>query len=63
MCGSCPGEHLWGKIMKARDTQIVKWVCPDCEGEQEEILVAGLDLPPILECPDCGHLSDEIEWG
>jgi len=49
--------------MEARETQIVKWVCPDCENEQEEILVAGLDLPPVLQCSDCGHMSDEIEWG
>jgi len=49
--------------MKARDTQILKWVCPGCKGEQVEILVSGMDLPPILECTDCGHMSDEIEWG
>jgi len=56
------GNHQFIKKMKAIDTQIVKWVCPDCEGEQVEILVVGLDLPPILECPDCGHKSDEIDW-
>jgi len=48
--------------MEATNTQILTWTCLDCEGEQIEILVAGMDLPPILECPDCGHKSDIIDW-
>ena len=49
--------------MKANDTELMNWTCPDCGGKQEEIVVKGMSLPPYLECPDCGHKSDLIKWG
>ena len=48
--------------MEANDTQILNWTCPDCEGKQEIITVKGMDLPNVLECGDCGHKSDFIDW-
>ena len=42
------------------ETALAYWTCPDCKGEQEIILVTNMELPPGLECSDCGHKSDGI---
>lgn len=45
------------------ETELAYWTCPDCTGEQEILLVKNMELPPGLECDDCGHKSDGImDW-
>jgi len=46
--------------MYPTETELAYWTCPDCHGEQEIILVSNMELPPGLECDDCGHKSDGI---
>jgi len=43
-------------------TAIVYWICPDCEGSQEELLVSNLEMPESLVCLDCGHDSGPMDW-
>jgi predicted RNA-binding Zn-ribbon protein involved in translation (DUF1610 family) len=38
------------------------WTCPECDGEQEIILVKGMELPPTLNCSDCGHESPSLSY-
>lgn len=51
-----------GNKMYPKDTELSYWTCPCCDGEQEIILVANLELPPGLVCEDCGHESGLINW-
>ena len=48
--------------MKAEETELLYWTCPDCTGKQEIILVKGMELPPTLCCDDCGHESDPLTF-
>lgn len=48
--------------MIAKETEMLHWECPDCKGNQELILVKGMDLDPILRCGDCGHESPPLTY-
>ena len=48
--------------MIATDTEILYWDCPDCNGNQEIILIKGMELPERLECLDCGHTSPSLKY-
>ena len=45
--------------------EYLTWECPECEMDNSIDIEAGAgveDLPKILECNFCDHVSDEIDW-
>ncbi len=48
--------------MKAKKTQNLTWVCPDCKLENNIFFIEGEILPDVIECSFCNHVSPELEW-
>lgn len=52
--------YIWG--MGVTETGCHSWTCPDCNCKNEMFLIKGDELPEVLECSFCNHISPEIKW-
>ncbi len=50
------------KVKEDDAQQLLHWACPDCDCDNTLFLFTGEELPEILECSFCNHVSDEITW-
>ena len=47
---------------QVKDTDTHWWICPDCGCKNEMFMFTGDELPEVLECSFCKHISPKLEW-
>lgn len=48
--------------MKAEETTLITWECPECTATNTIFLIENELLPKELQCSFCNHKSGLIDW-